>query len=571
MKFQSARLLRRLLLPVASLLLAAAAPAQAQNFTLDFTDDSGGGLTPDQEYVVFQGGWNGNIDIGGSVTPIVDYNGNSTTGTYYSFQSIETAGGFDVSNATAGTAYILYGNTSLSSFQAANITTPSPGGDYRYSFTEYNFNGTVGGSDITEIDQFGGSVQMLDSQYNGTGYVAHQSIQNTLDTGTAMRAILSNTGLASSSPAVLTTGPGGTGNFVSIIGPSKFPGSYNGSFVNQPYPSYTPYLLHLNTTNSTSFLSNNLAGTQYGPIQLNGYSSNTSNSTITVNSQVWALTYAFNATTDSSGDIIFNGSVYVNGVTGGATGNYVYTGLYIVMPNDGNLTPAIYLQNPSNTTVYGNTANSSVIFNGNATGAPASWGNLDAYVNNGSPGTVLANSTLSTLGGNSVINLKVTGDLEEGMATGFVGSNASINGTPIANMSSAQWWGNATSAYTNGAQPVGSGYYNNYGVVNFANSTITNYDSNGNVTGTIVGGAIYTTPYDDRFGSNLMVINATDLVTITTLPDGNLSVGGVPEPAVDALVVSSAALLVGTFIRRRSRLQAERAAAVAADASPDRS
>jgi hypothetical protein len=565
MKFLPASLLRRLLLPVAGLLLAAALPATAQNFTLDFVDDSGGGLTPDQEYVVFQGGWTGTL--GG--TSIVDYNGNSTTGTAYSFQSIETDGGFDITNAASGTAYILYGNTSLASFQAANITVPSPGGDYRYSFTEYNFNGTVGGSDITEIDQFGGSVQMKDSQYNGTGYVAHQSIQNTLDTGTAMRAILSNTSLPSSSPAVLTTGPGGTGNFVSIIGPSKFPGSYNGSFVNQPYPSYTPYLLHLNTTNSSSFLSNNLAGTQYGPIQLNGYSSNTSNSTITVNSQVWALTYAFNATTDSSGDIIFNGSVFVNGVAGGASGNYVYSNLYIVMPNDANLTPAIYLQNPSNTTVYGNLANSTVTLNGNVTGS-ASWGNLDAYVNNGTPGTVLANSTLATLGGNSVINLKVTGDMEEGMATGFVGSNASINNTTIASMSSAQWWGNATSAYTNGAQPLGSGYYNNYGVVNFANSTITNYDSTGNVTGTIVGGAIYTTPYDDRFGSNLMNINATDLVTITTLPDGNLSVNGVPEPAVDALVVSSVALLSAAFIRR-SRLRSVRSVAGVAGNAPDRS
>jgi hypothetical protein len=552
MKFLTRLCSRRSVLLTASLLLAAVLPARAQNFTLDYTDDSGD-LTPDQMYVIFQGSWTGNL--GSSTGAQLDtYNGNMDS--VYSFQSIESAGGFDVTS-NSGTAYILYGNTSLDNFMTANPSggSPAPGGDYRYSFTEWNFNGTVGSSDITEIDQFGGSVAMTDEQYNGTGYAPAQSFYNTLDTGDAMRAIIANTGVSTSTYPVITSG----GNFVSIIGPSKFPGSYGGGNVAQPYPSYTPYLTHLNTIGSNSFLSNNLPGTPYGAIQLNG-ATNNGNSTVSPNTEVWSGVYAFNATVASSGNIDYNGSVTFTGVGGGASGNIVYNGLYIVMPNDANLTPAIYLQNPSNSTIYGNLSTSNITINGTiSVGNFATWGNLDSYINSANTSAVYPDSQLSTLGGNSIFNLKVTGDFEEGLATGFVGSNASIKGSPVASMSSAQWWGNATSAYTNGVQPLGSGYYNLYGVVNFANSANTTYNiSTGAVTGNIVGGVIYTSPYDDRFASNLMSFSPGDIMDITALPDGDMSTA-VPEPAETATLTSFAVLTGALIIRRRRKSRRARA------------
>ncbi|MGA2052503.1 MAG: hypothetical protein ABSH19_04245, partial [Opitutales bacterium] len=206
---------------------------------------------------------------------------------------------------------------------------------------------------------------------------------------------------------------------------------------------------------------------------------------------------------------------------------------------------------------YGNISTSNITIDGNlSVGNFATWGNLDSYINSANMSADFPIGDLSSLGGNSTFNLKVSGDFMEGLATGFVGSNASISGTPIANMSSAQWWGNATSAYTNGAQPSGSGYYNPYGVVNFADSANTTYNiSTGAVTGNIVGGVIYTSPYDDRFASNLMSFNHGDIVDITALSDGDMSV---PEPATDALIAASTVAIVAEYYRRR-RNQSRRA------------
>jgi hypothetical protein len=488
----------------------------AQNFTFDFSNQSGD-LNDNEMYVVFGGGWTGTLGENSLET----YNGSASS--VYSFANITAAGGFNITNAAAGTAYILYGNTSLANFEAANISTPAPFGNYRYSFTEYNFDGTLGHSDITEIDQFGGSVAMSDYAPNGN---LSQSFYNTLGTGDAMRSIINNTGLALNSSAVITTGPNGTGSFVSIIGPSKITS-------NTPYPSYDSYLAGLHTSGSNSWITNNTP--HDGPIGMSNLVSNT-----TAGNQTWVATYSFNATVNANKDIVWNGSISFVGAANTTGANITYNGLYMIMPHDSNQSLAIYLQNPSASTIYGNLSTANVTVNGNVDASyTPTWGNIGASY--GIPVSP-SNHTLS-VAGNVVIQLQSIGDVEEGIATGFPGS------TSFGNISSALWWENATSAYTNGAQLVGSGNYNTFGVVNFAGSANSTYDiTTGNLTSNITGGVIYTSPYDDRFNSNLMIFGAGNTVVVSALNDGNMVV---PEPAVDALL-TAAAVLSGAFLIRRS-------------------
>ena len=563
MKFHPARLFRRSILLTAGFLLAAALPAAAQNFTLDFTDDSGdtAGVDASNTWVVFTGAvWDGNLGISG---PAIDvYNG--TNDAAYSIADIDAAGGFNITDIAAGRAYVFYGNSSLTNFENTTAIQPAAGtSGIRYSFTEWNYSGSGSATpDISEIDQFGGGVALNAYAYNGTGYNLTGSTENTIDnSGDTMRALLASTGFTTTSSAVITSG----GNIISFVGPAGGNTAIeSAAYVPNANTNFTTYLTHLNAISSTAIISNDQTGQQHG---LNNVTFNGTSGNYDVGNEHWLAVYNFTSKVDSGGNIIMNGSVTLTAAGGGSSGNIVYNGLYMTVPAGSNLTTMIYsgtvtLPGTNNSPItFGNTSTSSILVNGVPSGN-ATWSGLNTYANAGYAGQSLTPAQLAQINGNfgaySLIAQLVFGDESEGLNTGIIGGS----NTTLASESSGQWWLSPTNAYSN--VTIGSGLYNAFGEVNFANSSNTTYNGTGNVTGNVTGGAIYTGPYDDRFNSNLVYVPSLGEADVVLLPDGNMSTNyAVPEPATDALLGACTVAIVAEFYRRRRKLRrARRAKAV---------
>ena len=154
---------------------------------------------------------------------------------------------------------------------------------------------------------------------------------------------------------------------------------------------------------------------------------------------------------------------------------------------------------------------------------------------------------------------RIPNDLTEGLLIGAVGSTASgINGLTIGQMNSAQWWANPNLTYQN-AQP-GSPNYNAVAAYLWAHSS--SFNANG--LGETLEGGLYVNPFDDRFGTNLLSLNASGLPDLTAtaalnvslIPDGNLALNGsdlatAPEPDSWALLGLGLGVLV--FLKRRRK------------------
>lgn len=550
MKMNYATGLRRFLIPAAALLLAAL-PARADSgFQLDFVNDNSAipGLDNNSTYITFINGVNGTLGTGMNATPIyVDTGNNALMSQSYSLADIANAGGFYFSDSAQATDFfITYGANATIFSNSTARPDPASTSTPRYSLVEL----AGGGGDLTDIDQFGGSLRVDDYNYSVSTTTPVKSTYNNQDTGTTFTKIYDAIGANSS--AVVTSG----GQFVRIIGPSKVSSNFSTA-----YPSYDSYLTSLNTGNVVTSLQNNY-GNDNGT-GMNNVNYTNSGANFTVGNQTWIAHYNFNATVDNSGNINFNGSVTMTGAANATGGNIVLSGLYITMPKDANLDPALYAMNPSSTTVFGNLANSTLTINGTPSGT-ATWDYLNNFTILGVGNTVYNTTTEINANnmGNTAVNLKVVGDLEEGLATGFVGSMGNVgnimgfgNGT-YGNLSSAQWWYLANEAYLNGAQSGNSTFFNLYGLALFGNSNTTIFDGTNSTV--LSGGAVYSSPYDDRFGSALL--SADDKWTVTILSAGNLAVpAAVPEPATDALLAALAVLL-GTIYYRR-KLQSPTAAA----------
>ena len=108
------------------------------------------------------------------------------------------------------------------------------------------------------------------------------------------------------------------------------------------------------------------------------------------------------------------------------------------------------------------------------------------------------NNDFGTANVNAAVLQKIAGDFAEGMTCGFPGSatpSASSPGTNLDNLTSYEWWQNPLLAYEP-AQPANP-YYSAYGNGVSANS--------GGINGiTFSRGGVYGSPYDDRFGLNLI-------------------------------------------------------------------
>jgi len=509
---------------LATLVMAPLGTSFAQmNLTFDYSNLANPDYNGDNIFVTFSAADSNLVFSGTSgVSSILFNSGTLSNGnvTSQSFTLNQLASGtLTVNSATSLIGYISYGT---STGFASGTTAPSPfTTTTRYSNFEFTYSGTSGGADLTNIAQFGGSLKM--ETYAGATQQGYT--QNSLNSGDLFRALAAT---ASSSPsAVITTGTGGTGQFVRVVGPSKFP---NG-LINDPYPTYNNYLESLYTTSgstsSVASLQNLKPNTAPGGSGSIGMTSTGTTGGVvsgtTYNADYYFDAYVSPVITGSTTtyQVLLSGSVVMTPATTGTAVTYTGLGILLTADSGTNLYMTNFINQQTNT---GNGINVSL------TGS-ANWASLES----------------AFAGATNTLSLKAEGDFSEGILTGLVGSLTQISGTAIGDMTSAQWWENGLSAYAH-AQPSNL-YYNTFGQVIYDNSGGANTAS---VSGTFTDGGVYGNPYDDRFQTQLLGLDSsvTDL-KISLLADGNLNV--VPEPGATALILSGLSLLAGSRLLRGRR------------------
>lgn len=374
----------------------------------------------------------------------------------------------------------------------------------RYSQVEISYSGSGGGGgiDLTNISQFGGSLQVA---LLSSGTVQCQ-VANTLDTTAMFRALAATSGFSGtqSTTAVLLDW---NGKFLRVIGTNVFP---DGTTPNS-YPAFNAYLQSLYTTyGATSFLTGltNLApGQSPGGTGAVGYMSAAGATNVTP-SVIYNLDYHFTGvitqvTAPGAGNPNGTYSVqltgYVNATLAapqpGQIKSYQYTGLSINIAADDLTTGNMYMTNflyTSSTSAAGTNVTS------------AGWDAL--------------NNDFGAANMSAAMLLKAAGDFAQGMLCGFPGSGTASDSTPGSNLgqlTSYEWWQNPLLAYqpAQGTNP----YYSAFGNAVHANSSV----NNNGVTAQV--GGVYGSPYDDRFNLNLLVPTAsTDEMQITLLSDGDL-------------------------------------------------
>jgi hypothetical protein len=376
----------------------------------------------------------------------------------------------------------------------------------RYSIFEISYDGTTGGADITNISQYGGSIKL---EFLDDKKIQHY-VANSLDTTTMFQALSKTSG--NSSQCVYLDA---AGKFTRIIGTNLFP---NGSEQN-PYPSYNAYLESLFTAheinNSSLCTLTNLAPGQpeggtgsFGFAAVKGADAKNKETGRVTKGQIYNLDYHFKAfiTQDlkagSTGAPNGTYSIQLKGhvnatIAGGKASDkqsHKYDDLSITIAADDIANNELYMTNfiyQAATTGTG----ISVDFSG--------WDDLDHDFGSA--------NVLATL------KLKAAGDFAEGMTCGFVGSATTLTADAnkkLGELSSYEWWQNPNLAYEP-AQTKNS-YYSAYGNVVSANSDGKNGSS-------FSRGGVYGSPYDDRFGLNLISPDAnTTEMKISLLKDGDL-------------------------------------------------
>jgi hypothetical protein len=433
-----------------------------------------------------------------------------------------TSSSISISNVTSLIGYISYGSSA--GFSGATAA-PSPfTATTRYSNFELTYNGGVGQADITQIAQFGGGLnQTLYTSGSGATPIAYSG--NNMGTtqttsGDIMRSLAAVPG--NTSNAVLTTGPNGTGDYVRVIGPSKF----GNADAPNPFPSFNPYLEHLSDNSSGGTLSvaqleNLKPGANPG-----GQGSNGLVFTGTTGTFVSGSTYLANYYFETFVKPVVSGSV--------TTYEVVLTGS-ITMADSANNILKTYtdmtatLAADSGTNVYMVNNIYSQVLTGQGTNVVFSGTGWDAL-----------NADFAS--GNATLQPEIVGDFTQGMLTGLIGNTMVVSGTAIGDMTSAAWWDDALFAYT-GTNPD---FANEFGEIIFANTGGFNSAS---ISGTFNSAAVYGNPYDDRWGSPVISFTAdpSSTLLISLIPDGSLAV---PEPGTAALVALASA---GVLVARRRR------------------
>lgn len=498
--------------------------AQTLNLTFDYSQLANPAYSGSNLYVTFQG-HSGTLTVNGDLYTFVNGTANSSTllTQSYALDSLSSSS-ISIANVTSLVGYISYGSSvGFASATAAPspFTTPT-----RYANFELTYNNGVGQTDITQIAQFGGGLnQKLFTNISGTTPIAFTG--NNLGTvhttsGAIMSALAGVT--SATSNAVITTGPGGTGEYVRVIGPSKF----GNSGAPNPYPSFNPYLEHLSDISSGGTLSvarleNLKPGALPGGAGSNGLVYSGTPGGVFTSGSTYLANYYFDthvtpviSGTTTTYQVVLSGSI-----TLADSANSVlktYTDLTATLIADSGTNPSM-LNNIYSQVLTGQ--GTDIVFSGTG------WGALNA----------------DFTAGNATLQPEIVGDFTQGMLAGLVGNTMILSGTvPIGEMTSAAWWDNALFSYT-GTNPD---FANEYGAIIFENSGGFNSAA---ISGTFNSAAVYGNPYDDRWGSPVInfTTDTTNTLLISLIPDGNMSV---PEPATAGLVVLA---LTSIFLARRSQ------------------
>jgi len=478
--------------------------------TFDMTALSNSELSPSDVYITFAANasdmiYGANETINFSAGNITIDGASYGTSKAYSLQDIAT-NGLVLNSATSLVGFISYGSATgiemlPTGTQPNFLSSATP----RYSIFEISYDGTGGGADITNISQFGGSIELA---FLSSGSVQTQ-VGNTLDTTSMFNALAAASGFsgsASTSAVYLDS----TGLFIRIIGTNVFP---NGP-EQTPYPTFNAYLQSLFTSyGSTSVvqeLTNLAPGQKPGGTGSVGYQSTGTATNVSPNT-IYNLDYHFTgvvtqvtspdpANNNPNGTYSVELSGYVNATLAGSNPkdvqSYKYDNLSITVAAD-DLTSGNVNLFMTNFISQAATAGAGI----NVT--TSGWDDL--------------NNDFGTANVNAAFLQKAAGDFAEGMTCGFPGSttpSSSTPGTDLDKLTSYEWWQNPLLAYEP-AQPANP-FYSAYGNVVSANS--------GGINGiTFSRGGVYGSPYDDRFGLNLISPDAeTDEMRITLLADGDL-------------------------------------------------
>lgn len=443
-----------------------------------------------KETINFSGG---NINIGGK---------SCGTSKAYSLKDV-AANGLVLNSATSLVGFISYGSATgieklAKGTQPAFTSSATP----RYSIFEVSYDGTVGGADITNISQFGGSIKLAFLKQDGT---VQRDVGNTLDTTAMFRALAKAAG--SSKQAVFLDS---NGHFVRVLGPNVFPIPPQRT----PYPTFNAYLEALyhqfNTATVVTDLTNLAPGQDPGGTGAVGYTSSGAATKVSPNTG-YNLDYHFNAVVSPAtlpdpllphhpnGTYSVKLSGYVNATPQVRTGpgpfpTCKYDGLSITIAADDLAGEKLYMTN----FIYQATTAGGAV---NVTSS--GWDDL--------------NNDFGAASVNGFALQKAAGDFAQGMTCGFPGSPTASTSNPkktLAELTSYEWWNNPLLAYEP-AQP-NNPYYSAYGNVVNANSAGMNPNA-------FSRGGVYGAPYDDRFGLNLIAPDAnTHEMRITLLADGDL-------------------------------------------------
>ncbi|HEY8025781.1 MAG TPA: hypothetical protein VIF60_14525 [Burkholderiaceae bacterium] len=280
-----------------------------------------------------------------------------------------------------------------------------------------------------------------------------------------------------------------------------------------PYPTYNAYLQSLYGTygaksSVVTDLTNLAPGASPGGAGSAGFKSTAGATNVTANT-VYNLDYHFTATltqvtapnppTDPNGTYSVVLSGYVNatlsGTVPGAIPSYQYTNLSISIAADDLVNQNLYMTN--------------FIYLAAIAGAG---------INVTTSGWDAINADFGAANASGAALLKAAGDFAEGMTCGFLGSTVLSTTSPkvaLGALSSYEWWQNPLLAYQP-AQPTNP-YYSAYGNVVSENS--------GGLNGiNFSRGGVYGSPYDDRFGLNLIAPDQdTDEMLITLYEGGTAS------------------------------------------------
>lgn len=470
-------------------------------------------LSPSNVYVTFAASASDmTFDPAGSNPEAINFaSGNITIdktsyGTSRAYSLAEIAEkGLTLNSATSLIGFVSYGSAAgiekLAAGTQPNFLDPTMA--TRYSIFEISYDGSTGGADVTNISQFGGSISLA---FLAAG-VVQSSVGNTVDTPTMFTALEAASGF-SGSTSTAAVYLDGDGNPYRVIGTNVFP---NGAQQN-PYPDYNAYLQSLYaaygaTKSVVTDLTNLAPGQSPGGIGAAGFES-TAGATNVTPSTTYNLDYHFTANitqvttpnppTDPNGTYSVVLSGYVNatlaGTVPGAITSYQYQNLSISIAADDLVNQNLYMTN--------------FIYLASITGTG---------LNVTSSGWDALNNDFGAANVNAAALLKAAGDFAQGITCGFPGSatkSTSSPGIALADLSSYEWWQNPLLAYKP-AQPANP-YYSTYGNVVSAHSGGLNNGVK------FARGGVYGSPYDDRFGLNLIAPDqSTDEMRVTLIEGGS--------------------------------------------------